>query len=303
MANENMKNIADSLPMKPGCYIFKDEDGQVLYVGKSKSLKKRVASYFKKQKDERIAQMMHFATDLSYKCVDTDIEALLLEYSLIKQHRPPYNVKMQKDRQYWYINVEGTLLLISQDKSEKFAGPFYRKEHAEDALIILGDYWPISVCQARQKGPCLRFHIKQCLAPCSEGFNAEYKAVIKELIRFFEGDKKALKKLKKRIKDAAKEMAFEKAANLQMQYDNLHMLSRQLERMPPDLEGKSYYISLESRHEDSFLWVYMQDACVLAWMSFPMEKFVVFEREDGLRLARAVLEIEALRSYVEDEFK
>jgi len=290
-----LKEIANALPLNPGCYIFKDEDGQILYVGKSKCLKKRVATYFGKQKDEKIAQLMHFAADLSYQCVGTDIEALLLEYCLIKQYRPPYNAKMRKDRQYWYINIEEPKILISQEKGSISAGPFPRKEYAWDALSQLGDYWPIPTCEAKRKGPCLRFHIKQCLAPCTSDTGG-----YKELAAFFKGDFSVLKKLNTLINKAVKEMAFEKAAHLQNQYENLRELSKHIEKMPPDLKGKNYYISLKSRHDSSFMWVYMQDFCVRAWMTFPNGAFVVFEHEEGSRLANAVLEIEALRGFVED---
>lgn len=290
-----LKEIANSLPLSPGCYIFKDGEGQILYVGKSKCLKKRVATYFGKQKDEKIAQLMRFAEDLCYKCVGTDVEALILEYCLIKQYRPPYNAKMRKDRQYWYINIEEPKILISQEKGNISAGPFPRKEYAADALAQLGDYWPIPTCEAKRKGPCLRFHIKQCVAPCANK-DKEYA----ELIAFFKGDFSVLEKLNYRIKELVEEMAFEKAAHLQNQYENLYALSNHIERMPPNLKGKNYYISLKSRHDDSFLWVYMQDLCVRAWMIFPNGEFVVFEREEGLKLANAVLEIEALRGFVEE---
>jgi len=289
-----LKNLANALPLSPGCYIFKAEDGEVLYVGKSKCLKKRVATYFGNQKDEKTAQMMHFATDLSYQCVGTDVEALILEYCLIKQHRPAYNAKMRKDRQYWYINIEGSKILISEEKGRISAGPFPRKEYAGDALGELGDYWPIPTCENKRKGPCLRFHIKQCIAACIGSVEA-----YEELIAFFKGDFSVLKKLKCFISEAVEKMAFEKAAHLQTQYENLHQLSKYIEKMPPDLKNRNYYISLKSRHDDSFMWVYMQNLCVRAWMTFPIGEFTVFEREEGLKLTNAVLEIEALRGFVE----
>ena len=295
---ENLKKIALTLPLKPGCYIFKDTEGEVLYVGKSKCLRKRIVSYFN-PKDDKIAQMMRFAVDLSYQAVNTDAEALLLEYNLIKQHRPLYNKKMRQDRQHWYINVEGPALLISEKKGKTSAGPFVNKEHAAESLAFIGDYWPVATCELKRKEPCLRFHIKQCLGPCIGNLDAKYNKAMKDVTAFINGDLSVVEKLDKQIKKAARDMAFEKAARLRDQQENLYILSRQLERMPPDLRGKNYFVLVESRHDDGFLWVYMEDGCVRVWMSFPAEELVIFGYEEGLQMGRAVVEVEALRRFIE----
>ena len=151
----------DNIPLSPGCYLFKDAEGRILYIGKSKCLRKRVASYYREQKDERIAQMMMFAISVDYLCTNTDIEAILLEYSLIKKYRPQYNVRMAKEREHWYIKVDTCqpipdIFIVAENelkgraKQEEqgihYIGAFFRPEHAEEALETIGEYWHTPVC-------------------------------------------------------------------------------------------------------------------------------------------------------------
>lgn len=282
-----LTNVVHKLPLTPGCYLFKDSDGQILYVGKSKSLRKRVASYFTQQKDEKIARLMRFVTDISYQCTATDIEALLLEYRLIKTYRPPYNIRMRKDRQYWYIKIDTCqtypgLYVIEIPESaheveELRIGAFYRQEHAIYALEVISEYWRTPTCEfgnkrnvVKAKSPCLRFHIQRCLAPCARCTPAnEYQSVVKEVISFFHvSHEPVLQDIKKLIHEFSQTMAYEKAAHLQNQYNSLYTLARHLENSPPKLEGKKYYVLLKSYHENSFLLAYIYDKCVTAWMRF-----------------------------------
>jgi len=304
-----MNFCAKSLPLSPGCYLFKDDNDQVLYVGKSKCLRKRVSSYFKKQKDEKIAQMMHFAANLSHQETATDIEAMLLEHKLIRQYRPPYNVRMRKERQHWYMKVDDNYIyVIPKDERKKASciGPFYRQDHAEEVLISLGDIWAVPTCQGIGKSPkknsCLRFHIGQCLGPCI-GNSAE--SAIQEVHTFLKGETEpVLQRFKNQIEDAAQAMLFEKAARLRDQRDILQDLASQIERMPPELEGKDYYIFLKSRHEDGFLLIYSHKRCVKSWLRFgntndsSAYELVKFEREEGLRLIDAILEVDAIRCFL-----
>jgi len=328
-----------NLPLTPGCYLFKDSDGCVLYVGKSKSLRKRVSSYFTQQhKDEKIARMMRFVTDISHQCTATDIEALLLEFRLIKTYRPPYNVRMRKDRQRWFVKIDtrqtypGLYVVpeAAQNADEFCIGAFYREEHAASALEIISEYWRTPTCEfggkrTKSKPPCLRFHIQRCLAPCARCTPAnEYQSIIKEVISFFcISHEPTLQDIKNQIHEHCQTMAYEKAAHLQNQYNNLYTLARQLEKSPPELEGKNYYVLLKSPHEDNFLLLHMQNKCVTAWIRFAnlaewdvkssamiqyiengkmpetplLDDFTVFSEDEGLRLAEAVLEIDASRRF------
>ncbi|MCL2398895.1 MAG: GIY-YIG nuclease family protein [Defluviitaleaceae bacterium] len=335
---EHLANIIREFPLTPGCYLFKDAEGRVLYVGKSKALRKRVASYLRQQKEEKIAMMMRFAADVSYQCTDTDIEAILLEHRLIKMHRPPYNARMKKDRRHWYIKIDihqpypGMFVIPKDTQQTEFCiGPFYRQENAIEALDIIGEYWKTPTCGFRNanttKSPCLRFHIQRCLGPCAKCSPInEYKSAVDEVISFFSGSfEPTLQKIKKLVYEASQAMAYEKAAHFNNQYNSLYALATQLSNAPPKLNGKSYCVLLKSRHEENFLLLYLQDQCVPAWMRFASQDeweiksnamvqyikkgeipkgllagdFVVFKKDDGLRLANAVWEVEALRRYVD----
>ena len=354
-SEKSLADIVRELPLTPGCYLFKDSCDQVLYVGKSKSLRSRVSSYFMQQKDERIAQLMRFVEDVSYQSTMTDIEAILLEHRLIKTYRPPYNIRMQKDRQHWYIKIDLNqtypgMYVVSEEtkvaeataedkatskrKSEMFIGAFYKQEHAETALEVLGEYWKTPTCgfgkrpkTIKAKSPCLRYHIQCCLGPCACcASTEEYQSVIQEVIAFLCGSYEVvLHEMEKIIQEASQAMAYEKASKLQNQYNDLNNLARYLKNMPPELEGKNYYVLLKSRHEDNFLLLYLKEKCAQAWMRFEMsseweiksramiryvehgempetsllEDFLVFDSEDGLRIADAVLEVDAVRIFTD----
>ena len=339
-AGEGLKSRLPLLPMQPGCYIFKDSDKNILYVGKSKCLNKRVASYFRKNQDEKVSMMMKFAADVDHICTDTDIEAILLEHRLIKMYRPPYNSRMRKDKEQWYIVINkerpSPALFVSPEKSWDSGmvniGPFTRKEYAYDALIVVSDYWNMPTCGFTGRGnkpPCLRFYIKQCIAPCSRNIDLDdYQATIGLIIKFLSGSPESVyQDINRRIQEAADSLKFEHAGYLQNQYERLLDIANYLSHIPPQLDGKKYCVFLKSRHEECFLWINLESLCAKSWMRFtskdeweiksekmmdyiktgkspklPCGDFRIFEQEEGELLVTAIIEVDAIKRWHEQFF-
>jgi len=327
-----VKNIR-SMPLTPGCYLFIGVDGQILYVGKSKCLRKRASSYLGRHKDEKFIAMMRLATDIAYETTETDIEAMLLEYKLIKKHQPPFNAKMRKERPRWYINIDTSLsypkLCVAPEELRDpvlCVGPFSHQERATDAMVTIGGYWNIPACGQSGTTPCMQYHIKQCLAPCAYEISSNtYTSIIKSICDFFRGDySDTFREIEKAISAAAEDMAFEKAARLRDQYTELRNLSRKLDRMPPELYAKDYCCWLKSYHEESLLLVYIRNNLTVAYMRFKdakdlshdikliaMQKFIsngeqpetcdfkIVEPQDAEAITNALLTIDVKRNFVD----
>jgi len=334
---EVLIKAAQAMPLTPGCYLFKDRDGNVLYVGKSKCLRKRVASYFSGQKEPKIEKMVRIAASVTHEPTDTDIEAMLLEYRLIKKYQPPFNAKMRKDRQSWYIQVDlrppyPSLQITDETDGDAVLsiGPFPKEESAVFALEIVGNFWRLPTCgqtfkdkkgKKAKKATCLRFQIKQCSAPCGGEIEHEaYRGAIKGACAFLRGESdSALRELQAKMLTATEALDFEKAAVLRDKHDALHRLSRHLKHMPPPLKGKEFCVFVKSRHEECFILTHVKDECVQAYMRFDsladflqghtqslshvhantLNGYATPNTSEGLTLINAILEIDAHRSFIE----
>lgn len=230
------------LPASPGCYIYRDESGAVLYVGKALVLKNRVRSYFQgsTRHSTRIARMVARVRDIEWIVVDSEIEALVLECNLIKQHRPPYNVRLRDDKSYPFIVITNEKFprvmftrRLRKDGS-KYFGPYTSAYSVRETLALLHKIFPLIPCgkswsgKAEQK-PCLYFHLGQCLAPCA-GLSdpGAYAGVVKEVTQFLGGKgETVLNSLKRKMEQASESLEFEKAAGLR---DKLIALDDVLQR-------------------------------------------------------------------------
>jgi len=235
--NEHLSLITATLPEQPGCYQFLDEKGVIIYVGKAKSLKKRVASYFNKDHTEKKTRVLIKQTrDIKYIVVDSEEEALLLENNLIKQYRPRYNVLLKDDKTYPYIVIKNELFPrifqtrnVVRDGSLYF-GPYASVYTAKVMLQMIKSIYKIRTCkypltteaiaQGRFK-VCLEYHIKRCNAPCT-GMIAitDYNNQIAEIKEILKGNSSRITSLLlTQMKRYSKEMRFEEAQILKEKYN------------------------------------------------------------------------------------
>lgn len=225
---DKIKNI----PHRPGVYLYKDSDGRVIYVGKAVSLKNRVRSYFQAgaKHSAKVKAMLRRAEDLEYIVTDSELEALILENNLIKEHRPKYNVLLKDDKTYPYIKVT-----LNEDfprvhvtrrvlkDGAKYFGPFTNSGAVHETLRLLKKIFPLRSCKQRELSsrdrPCLNYHIKRCLGPCCNLVDrAIYRETVREVVLFLEGRQEDLiKRLRQRMETAAEDLEFEKAAELRDQ--------------------------------------------------------------------------------------
>ncbi len=232
-----------SLPLLPGVYIMKSKSGQIIYIGKAKKLKNRVSSYFgsDKQHTLKVKKMVEQIDDFDYIICDTELEALLLECSLIKQHSPKYNILLKDDKGYHYIKItSGDWPMISEvkqklDDKAEYLGPFNSgwilKQTVDEAQKIFrlprcSKQFPRDIGKAR---PCLNHHIGLCSAPCSGKIKQkDYLESVRSAVEFIKGGSLQMTaKLQKQMEQAAENLEFELAAKLR---DRIKALTRATER-------------------------------------------------------------------------
>lgn len=222
----NIEEELKKLPGKPGVYVMRDKEDNIIYVGKAVSLKNRVRSYFRKtNKTERIKKMVSLIDHFEYIVVDNEAEALILECNLIKKNRPKFNVLLKDDKTYPYIkidiksdypNVIITRRLLND--GAKYFGPYANPGAAKEMLDFIKQKYKIRQCKNFKSTtrPCLNYHIKRCLAPCVGYVTPEeYRKQIDEIIDLLDGKtEKIIKELEKQMQEASEKLDFEKAADL-----------------------------------------------------------------------------------------
>ncbi len=227
------------LPAEPGCYIYRDEQSNVLYVGKAISLKNRVRSYFQTsaRHGPRIARLVGKVREIEWIVVESEVEALVLECNLIKQHRPPYNVRLRDDKSYPYITITKEAFprvmftrKVRKDGA-KYFGPYTSAFNVRDTLGHLHKIFPLIPCGKSWSGrdeqkPCLYYHLGRCLGPCA-GLSErnEYGKILEQVERFLNGKEESiLADLRTQMGEAAEALNFERAAKIRDQIlaiDNL----------------------------------------------------------------------------------
>ncbi|MGL6016073.1 MAG: excinuclease ABC subunit UvrC, partial [Selenomonadaceae bacterium] len=226
---EIVQEKLELLPNSPGVYIMKDEQGRIIYVGKAVILKNRVRQYFQNSRNHsaKVKAMVAKIADFETIITGSEIEALILECNLIKQHRPRYNISLKDDKTYPYIKVTTTepypRVLITRrvvKDGSRYFGPYTDAGAVHATLKLLRRLFPLRSCrQMTSQRPCLEYHIKRCLAPCTGKVDAqEYAAMIRFVCFFLEGRSEAVEKdLEQGMDAAAEDFAFERAARLRDQ--------------------------------------------------------------------------------------
>src|SRR6059036_3156158 len=217
-----------ALPDAPGVYLFRDSKRRVLYVGKAKSLKKRVASHFSNPSTRGAYELLEEISNIEFIATQTEAEALLAEQTFIRQYRPRYNVRLRDDKSYPYIAIsldeDFPRVYFTRDKHRRdraYFGPFSNAKRVRETLDLLGKVFQYRTCDGVDPGrasgsPCLDYFIKRCQAPCVGYISKEdYRENIENIIRFLSGRYRQIERdLEAAMLDASKHEEYELAANL-----------------------------------------------------------------------------------------
>lgn len=217
-----MAKIEDKLkilPALPGCYLMKNKDGDIIYVGKAKKLKNRVRQYFVGAHDFKTTRLVSNIDDFEYIVTSSEKEALLLEINLIKKHTPPYNIMFMDDKSYPYLKLtkeNAPVLKVvrnTKDRKAHYFGPFPDSGAAWETAKLLNRIYPLRKCRRMPKKECLYYHMGQCLAPCIRDIDERvYADMVSGIQKFMRGDvREMLDTLHREMEQASEELLFEKA--------------------------------------------------------------------------------------------
>lgn len=225
-----LRKKAMALPLLPGVYIMHDKSGAIIYIGKAKALKNRVSQYFGSQNNhaEKVKRMVDNVDDFEYIITDSEFEALVLECSLIKQHTPKYNILLKDDKGYSYIRVSAgdwkklSYVLQKADDGAEYIGPYMSSYYVKNAVEEANKIFMLPTCNRQfprdfRKGrPCLNYHIKQCMAPCTGKVKLkDYKESVEQALDFLRGgSSNSIKQLTQQMEEAAENLEFERAARI-----------------------------------------------------------------------------------------
>ena len=260
------------LPAKPGVYLMHDEKDAIIYVGKAVSLKNRVRQYFQSSRNKgvKIEQMVTHIARFEYIITDSELEALVLECNLIKEHRPKYNTMLMDDKTYPYIKVTVNeeyprVMLSRQLKKDKgkYYGPYTSAGAVKDTIDLIHKLYQIRTCSRSlpkdlgKDRPCLNYHIKQCAAPC-QGYisREEYGKNVGKALDFLNGNYgPLLKELEEKMKAASDSMEFEKAIEYRELLNSVRQIAQKQKITHSDMEDKDI-IALASEGEDAVVQVF-----------------------------------------------
>ena len=221
--NLTLQKKLELLPDNPGCYLYKDNIGEIIYVGKAKNLKNRVKSYFTGTHNKKTQTLVSKIEDLEYIIVNSEKEALLLENNLIKKHRPYFNIRLKDDKSYPYLMItkeEHPRLLMTRKykKNNKniYFGPYVDIKSATEVKKILDKIYPLRKCNPVEKRPCMYYQIGECIGPCAKKITTDdYKNQISKIKSFLTGNtKEILSDLKNKMQNHVKNLEFEAAGQI-----------------------------------------------------------------------------------------
>jgi len=240
--NAHLQGVLDTLPTKPGCYLMKDAEGQVIYVGKAINLRNRVRSYFHSGQDQdlKTRQLVQRIRDIEWIVVGSELEALILEMNLIKKYRPRYNIRLKDDKRYPYIKVHWadpfpkvTVTRQMVRDGSRYFGPYTSVWAVHQTLDVLRRIFPYLTCDrvitGKDERPCLYYDIKLCSGPCIGAISqTSYRQMISDLCEFLEGRTAPIvERLRSEMEQAAEELHFERAAALR---DQIFAIERVVEK-------------------------------------------------------------------------
>ncbi|AWE08255.1 excinuclease ABC subunit C [Lysinibacillus sp. 2017] len=247
--NPTIKAKLEILPDESGCYLMKDRQGTIIYVGKAKILKNRVRSYFTGSHDGKTARLVSEIEDFEYIVTSSDIEALILELNLIKLHDPKYNIKLTDDKTYPYIKITNeryprilTTRKIKKDKARYF-GPYPNAYAANETRKLLDRLYPLRKCAQMPSQVCLYYHLGQCLAPCVKDIEKKvYDEMIEEISKFLNGGVEDVKRqLEAKMLDAAEKLEFERAKEFRDLMTHIDSIMQKQKIITDDLSNRDVF--------------------------------------------------------------
>ena len=267
-----LRKKAMALPLLPGVYIMHDKSGKIIYIGKAKALKNRVSQYFGSQNNhaEKVRRMVDNVDDFEYIITDSELEALVLECNLIKEHRPKYNTMLRDDKTYPYIRVTvgedfPRVLFSRQQKKDRsrYFGPYTSAGAVKDTIELINKLYQLRTCNRNlpkdigKDRPCLNYHIHQCNAPC-QGYisKEEYRQRVDAAVEFLNGNyAPILKSLQEKMMVASEEMQFEKAIEYRDLLNSVKQIAQKQKITHNDGEDKDI-IALAADDRDAVVQVF-----------------------------------------------
>ncbi len=263
----------ENLPVSPGVYVYRNAEGKIIYIGKARSLRQRVRSYFQESRplDPKTERLVGEAADVDYIVTDSEVEALILESTLVKKHQPRYNVNLKDDKSFPYLKLTVQEAFprifitrrIRKDGAQYF-GPFLPASYARQTIKLVNKYFKLRTCNLEIDGtlprPCLDYQMKRCLGPCVAGLctKEEYGRAVEDVRLLLSGKtEELLRSLERRMDEAAEDLHYEAAA---VYRDWIAMVQEMSEHQKMILEG----------HDDTDLFGYHQEGSRLALAVFAM---------------------------------
>ncbi len=311
---ETLKTIANKAPLEPGVYLMKNSNGRIIYVGKAKSLKKRLKQYVNggRTLEPKVKAMMGHVRDIEYIITDSEVEALVLELNFIKEEKPPYNIMLRDDKSYPYIKVtldeEYPRVIKTRNVKKdgaRYFGPYPNTGYVNLMVNLINDSFPIKKC-AKKLGkegqrPCLNYHINRCMGPCRKNADTDgYKDMIKSIIAIIEGrSEELLKELKSKMAEHAENMEFEKAAKKRDQIkavDYIHENQKVIFEKPLDQD----YIAMARKEEKvSFMIFYIREGRLVGKDNYIIEDLL--ETDGGEIIMMFISQYYSGSSYIPKE--
>ncbi|MFJ7744296.1 excinuclease ABC subunit UvrC [Peribacillus sp. NPDC097295] len=247
--NQRIKNKLALLPDQPGCYLMKDRQGTIIYVGKAKVLKNRVRSYFTGSHDGKTFRLVNEIEDFEYIVTSSNIEALILELNLIKKHDPKYNVMLKDDKTYPFIKLTAEkhprLIITRKVKKDKgkYFGPYPNAFAANETKKLLDRIYPLRKCNTLPDRVCLYYHLGQCLAPCVyEVEEQEYKQIVDDINRFLNGGHTEIKReLTEKMLEASEMLDFERAKEYRDKIAHIEITMEKQKMMTTDFIDRDVF--------------------------------------------------------------
>ena len=253
--HESLADRIDRLPTRPGVYLYRDAAGRTIYIGKAKSLRDRVRSYFRPgaRHDARIARMVESIADLEVIVVGSEMEALILESNLVKRERPRFNVVLRDDKNFPYLRLtvrdpypRVALVRSARLDGDVYVGPFLPAATARRTMKLVQRYFQVATCGEPFDGkrrPCLYYHLDQCLAPCAGKTNpTEYRAAVDDARLFLEGrDRDLEQSLERRMRESSAAQEYERAARFRDTLRTVRALAVRQRMTSVGLEDQDYF--------------------------------------------------------------